>query len=149
MKFVDLLAEHPYILKEERDLIEAEELLEDDATKFILNGLDYTAQKQIEADLSGGKARMPMNSVGKGKKDIPDSAMMEVDLNARGMEIELKALRAGFVRIDGPNQPEEEYPSDMGKRNHWFIQYLPKRVRTEIANHLIEQGQLSEEEVKN
>ena len=143
MKFVDLLAESSYVPKRDRDLPEEEQ------TKIILRGLDYTAQKQIEGDLAGGKARMPMNSVGKKKADIPDDAMMEVDLNARGMEIELRVLRRCFVGIEGPSAPPEEFPTDEGKKNNWFIQWFDRRLRTEIANYLIEQGEFSEDETKN
>jgi len=149
MKFVDLLAEQSYILKAERDQIEEGKITEDEATKFILRGLDFTTQKLIEKNASGGKARVPMDSVG--KKNPTDGAMMEMDLNARGIELELQALHAGFVRIEGPDTPPEDYPADgaTAKKNDWFIRWIPRRVRTELANFLIEQGQLSEDEAKN
>jgi len=148
MKARDLLAEFDYVLKSEQQLIKDGKLPEAEATKFVLCGLSYAAQKQLEKEAAAGKVRMPFK---RGEKDLPDEGMVEMDMKANSLEVQLLTLCWGLVRIENFDGADE-YPgkdANTDKKRGWIIQWLPPEVRRELTNVLTEGASMSEDETKN
>lgn len=151
MRAINRLAEFDFIIENERGLPE------DQQTVWKLQGLPYELQVSLQSKIDP-VMRLPGGAIGKGKdtwnKAMADS-QVEMHLGTGGQkEIEFEILKHGllsvsnFIDMDGN---EVEYPrtaNDKNKKN-WFAQYLPREIRTEIANAITERSSLSEDEQKN
>jgi len=146
MKFVDLLAEFPYVLERERDLPEVEQ------TQFVLRGLDWATQDKVEKLTSSGKMHIPnVGQLKKGTKALPESASMEWDVKANNLEVQYVVLEYGLVRIENAEESPEmfdEKASTKTKRD-WISRYLPSDVREELVGAIRQHGVLEEDEAKN
>ena len=151
MRAIDRLAEFDYIVEDERGLPKEEQ------TVWRLRGLPYDLQVSLQSKIDP-VMRLPGGALGKGK-DAWNKAMnesqVEMHLGAGGQkELEFKILSYGLIGVSNfldENGNEVEYPKDANDKNkkNWFARWLPREVRTEIANAITERSSMNEEEVKN
>lgn len=151
MRVIDRLAKFEYIAESDRSLPK------DEQTIFILKGLPYDTQQQLEARLSP-QISIPGSAVGSGKEEFQKAMSgSNVSVNIMGgrTELQFEILKHGMVDVvnlyddkgnvityPGPNAP-------LATLKNWYAQWLPSDLRTELANAITEGSTISEDDAKN
>ena len=151
MRVVDRLAEFEYILKEDTELVAEEQ------TTWVLQGLPYDIQQALEARVSP-KINMKGNTLADGEegyREALNTASVSVDVAGGRTALQFDILRQGIVSVSNlldSEGKEVAYPGPKSpplKLKNWFAQWIGSEVRTELANVIIEGSTVTEEDAKN
>lgn len=150
MRVIDRLGEFEYILEDERDIPK------DERTIWILKGLSYSTQQNLEGRVQP-VVKVPGAAIGGGKEVFQRAILdAEVTLNIGGGERELQfdILSEGLVDVRNLMGPEGvvEYPgpnAPVSRKKDFFGRWIPSQVRIELSNAITSGSTLSEDESKN
>jgi len=149
MKVRDLLSEREYVFENERDLpIEQQ-------TVWTIKGLPYDTQMKLQGRMEP-TMKLPGRALGdkaKWQEAMADSDVeMKIGMGRDNLEFDI--LKEGLVDVRNLiDQAGNEvlYPKTAGvdRKKEWFARWLPRDIRTELANAISEGTMLSEDDVKN
>ena len=151
MRVKDRMLERNYVLKEERDLPQAEQ------TIFKIRGLSYDTQSRLQSQMSPTLS-LPGSAIGK-SGDEWEKVMAETNVNmimSSGGVMQFAILDEGLITIenlvDDVSGDIIEFPKtskSSSVKKSFFSRWVPENVRIEVANEITKASALNEDSVKN